>query len=140
MLASFRVQSYSGLAPFWQATAQSNLADRTGDSFVGQSAVVWVKTKFWKLLLQPAVCTWQFNCLVAHQNVSLLATVDDCITYTENVPPPTHSHTHMHAHKLKHTLGFHCILISKLQFIKHVLVSKIVKCYISIWTVLCTVV
>ena len=42
---------------FWQATGQSNLAERMEDCSTGQSEVVWErKQNFWKLLLWPFVC------------------------------------------------------------------------------------
>lgn len=53
---------------FWQATGQSNLADRMEGCLIGQSADLGKKIKLWKLFLKLPVCMKGFDFPVARQN------------------------------------------------------------------------
>ena len=60
---------------FWQATGQSNLADRMEDCFIGHSAVMWVqKPNFGSQV-------WISS---GHQNFKLLVAAHDCDTGHKN--------------------------------------------------------
>ena len=64
---------------FWQATGQSNLADRMEDCSNGQSAVVRVrKPNFGSFAIGSFYV--KFGYPVARQSCSLLASVHDCET------------------------------------------------------------
>ena len=65
---------------FWQATGQLNLADRMKNCSTGQIAVVCVRKQTLEDFVVACRLYAKFDCPVARQNFSLLATVQlhDC--------------------------------------------------------------
>ena len=64
---------------FWQATGQSNLAGKMEDCSIGQTAVLRdQKQNFGRFCCSQLFDCTKFDCPMARQSFSLLATAHDC--------------------------------------------------------------